>query len=345
MKKVTMQDIAEELGVTKTTVCRAFNEKSSVRPELREKILETAAARGYRPNRLAKSLSLKAGPIKIGVINKASPGYFWGLIKQGVLDAQRELEDYGLRVVYAELEHNVPEPDEYGRLIEGFLKDNIRALALYPMNYASLKNEINSLDSRGIRTALFNDDLEGCRRLFYTGPQRRSIGRLSGELLGKLLRGTGNVYVYQSAGYNAVEYGERFLGFRDILAEKFPNIKIAGSLESGTGLGNLVNEKKLTGVDGIYAVNLDAFVRELGHLRDCVDFQNIACVGNELPPEAVPYLKNGVIDAVIAQDAYYQGYNTVIKLFECVFENTPPEKSCYNAGLDIVMSENLGSYL
>ena len=342
MKRVTMQDIANELGVTKTTVCRAFNEKSSVRPELREKILETAASRGYRPNRLAKSLSLKAGALKIGVINKAVPGYFWGLIKKGVFDAQSELADYGLKVIYLELEHGVPEPDEYERLIASFQKENIRALALYPMNYASLKNTINHLDARGIKTALFNDDLEDCRRLFYTGPHRRRIGRLSGELLGKLLRGTGNVYVYQSAGYNAVEYGERYLGFRDILAEKYPDIKIAGSLESGTGLRGLVAGKMLTREDGIYAVNLDSFVRELGLLRGGVDLRGVACVGNELPPEAVPYLKNGVIDAVIAQDAYYQGYNTVLKLFECVFENKPPERSCYDARLDIIMVENLG---
>ncbi|QUI22311.1 LacI family DNA-binding transcriptional regulator [Vallitalea pronyensis] len=47
-KRVTMQDIADALGVSKVTVSKALNDKDGVGPELKEDILQTAEAFGYQ---------------------------------------------------------------------------------------------------------------------------------------------------------------------------------------------------------------------------------------------------------------------------------------------------------
>ncbi|WZL80547.1 LacI family DNA-binding transcriptional regulator [Vallitaleaceae bacterium 9-2] len=47
-KKVTMQDIANELGISKVTVSKAFNDKYGVGQELKEDILKKAEEMGYR---------------------------------------------------------------------------------------------------------------------------------------------------------------------------------------------------------------------------------------------------------------------------------------------------------
>lgn len=66
-KNVTMQHIADKLGVTKVTVSKALNEKDGVSPEMREKIKQTAAELGYKFNFFGKALKLSQF-FNIGII-------------------------------------------------------------------------------------------------------------------------------------------------------------------------------------------------------------------------------------------------------------------------------------
>lgn len=59
MKRITIYDIAKELGVSPSTVSRVFNETGSVSDDKIKKIYETAERLGYRPHLIAKSLRTK----------------------------------------------------------------------------------------------------------------------------------------------------------------------------------------------------------------------------------------------------------------------------------------------
>ena len=67
LKKVTAKDVAERAGVAKWTVSRAFIEGASVAPDVRDHILQVAAAMGYRPNLLARSLTTRSTRL-IGIV-------------------------------------------------------------------------------------------------------------------------------------------------------------------------------------------------------------------------------------------------------------------------------------
>ncbi len=53
-KKVTIKDIAKELGIHHTTVSLALRNSGSIREETRERVWKKAREMGYRPNRLAQ---------------------------------------------------------------------------------------------------------------------------------------------------------------------------------------------------------------------------------------------------------------------------------------------------
>lgn len=55
---VNINDIAKELGVSKTTVSRAISGKGRIGTETREKVLALIDERGYSPNLIAKSLAV-----------------------------------------------------------------------------------------------------------------------------------------------------------------------------------------------------------------------------------------------------------------------------------------------
>ena len=54
----TIDDIARELGVSKTTVSRAISGKGRIGEATRKKVLTFIAEHDYRPNALAKGLAL-----------------------------------------------------------------------------------------------------------------------------------------------------------------------------------------------------------------------------------------------------------------------------------------------
>ncbi len=66
-KKVTLKDIAKELGVDPSTVSKALRKSSDISPQMQKKVKNIADKLGYRPNLLAKSLINKRSNI-LGII-------------------------------------------------------------------------------------------------------------------------------------------------------------------------------------------------------------------------------------------------------------------------------------
>lgn len=95
-KRSTIVTIAEELGVSPSTVSRAFLPDSPISSEVRERILRCAAEQGYIPNRAASRLSMRE--ITIGIA--MSDCYMQGVneMLRGIEDAFRSLYDYKLNV-------------------------------------------------------------------------------------------------------------------------------------------------------------------------------------------------------------------------------------------------------
>ncbi|MFR2693990.1 MAG: LacI family DNA-binding transcriptional regulator [Enterocloster bolteae] len=55
--KYTISDVAQMLGVSRSTISRAMNNSPGVGEELRKKVLDFVEEIGYQPNTIARSLS------------------------------------------------------------------------------------------------------------------------------------------------------------------------------------------------------------------------------------------------------------------------------------------------
>ena len=74
-RKVTLQTIAEHLGVSRTTVSNAYNRPDQLAPELRERVLATAAQLGYAgPDAAARRLRT-GGREAVGLLSPGSIEY------------------------------------------------------------------------------------------------------------------------------------------------------------------------------------------------------------------------------------------------------------------------------
>src|SRR5690625_2115253 len=104
MRRATIYSIASTVGVSPSTVSRAFSRPEMVKSELRERILTTARELGYAPNRAARGLATgRTGVIGMLVPDVENP-FFPPLIR-AVQDAARQ-KDAELLLIDSELSVN-----------------------------------------------------------------------------------------------------------------------------------------------------------------------------------------------------------------------------------------------
>lgn len=101
-KKITILDVADALGVSKTTVSRAISGKGRIGEETRKKVIEYIEANGYKPNVIAKSLA-QSKTYNIAMIMpsdcNASELPFFQTCMYGVCEVAAE-RDYDVLAVY-----------------------------------------------------------------------------------------------------------------------------------------------------------------------------------------------------------------------------------------------------
>lgn len=93
-KRTTMKDIAEALNLDRTTVSKAFSDKSVLSEQTRKLVLDTAEQMGYKKDVFASGLMTRKNKILGLVVSDISRGLFAPVVKK----YQQEVtgEEYGL---------------------------------------------------------------------------------------------------------------------------------------------------------------------------------------------------------------------------------------------------------
>ncbi len=117
---VTLKDVAERAGVSRSAVSRTFTEGASVSAKTRAKVEEAADALGYQPNALASSLTTGRTKL-IGLISNN----FHNPIFLEVFDLfTRGLQDRGLRPLLVNLTDET-DPAQSVRLLRQYSVDGV----------------------------------------------------------------------------------------------------------------------------------------------------------------------------------------------------------------------------
>lgn len=124
---ITVNQIAEKCGVSRTTVLRALNGTGSVGRETKKHILEVANEYNYRPNLLARSLNhgrtMSLGVVTINVENM----YF--VQSLNIINKEADKKGYFTNIVVCD--ENL---DWEKKLIQGLADRKMEGLLLSPLN-------------------------------------------------------------------------------------------------------------------------------------------------------------------------------------------------------------------
>lgn len=345
MKKITLQDIAKELGISKGTVDRALHDRPDISPVTKKKVLNLVEQYGYKPDKLARSLSLKSKKIQIGVILQTWPGFFWNNIEMGMKAAQMELLGNNMEIEFKELE-NGRDTQAIIKAVDYFMEKNVDSIVLVPVNNDNVREKINEACEKNITVTTLNDDIYNSKRLFYVGPQMRHSGKIMGELMGKLMRGRGNVLIV-NCSIESLDLQERVEGFNEVIRQNYPQIDIVNNYIYN--INNVENDHDLVlkdllthinTIDGIYNVDGAYLYNIANTLKDCPNYKDIILIGHEMWDGVREMMMQGVIDACVSQDPYSQGYFMIKLLYNYLAYGEKPKYDRLYTRLDIILKEN-----
>lgn len=125
MKKVSLKDIAQEAGVSTTTVSFVLNGKARekrISEQVNRRVLELVERLNYKPNQLARGL--RTGKTKtLGLIVEDISNHFFAALARIIED---EADKYGYKVLYCSTENNTAKAHEliemlHYRQVDGYI--------------------------------------------------------------------------------------------------------------------------------------------------------------------------------------------------------------------------------
>ena len=120
-RRTSLKDLADKLGVSIATVCRALRNSHEVGEEMTQKVKKLAKELNYRPNPFAQSLR-KEAPRVIGVIVPNLVTHYYAAVLDGI-------EDYASKLGYSVISSNSHEDHEReAQALDNFLNMHVEGI-------------------------------------------------------------------------------------------------------------------------------------------------------------------------------------------------------------------------
>lgn len=341
--RMTLEGIAAEIGISRTTIYKVLKNKGNVSERTREIVMEALEKYHYVQNKNARNLALnRRYPIGYVGFRSRSANYFSPKVREGISRAIREFGDDGLEVFSAEFD--VERPAQQIDEVEHLLKQGVRSFVLAFSDEAVIGELLHRLRREACQVVLLSRDWEKDGGDYYVGVDYYRSGLLAAELLGKMLPEKKKIYVPVTKEYDSNrDIHARLKGFTDKL-KGFPACHILpvryGLVEEDQIYQEILScvkrERELAGIfDLTYRLDVTArALRDLGRTQ-------IRLVGFDLFREIEQDISEGVIDAVVYQDLSNQAYLAVRLLFEELCYGIIHEKKKFYSKLEIITGENL----
>ncbi len=332
----TLDDIARHAGVSKATVDRVLNERTGVRAQTREAVLEVAVRLGY-----IHDANLPVAPdtkvTRLDFILPEGSNIFMKIL-------QKELQEQS--AVRADIEahfHLVDgfDPETLAEKLRG-LKSETEGIGLVTIDHPAIREAIRDLARSGVKVVTLVSDVRHVPRVGYIGIDNRSAGRLTGFLLQRFL-GPGRHKVALFAGSIAYCcHEDREMGFRQILNEQPGRVDIVGFSEIhddnersySAAMEHLERQPDLSALYCIGAGKrgIAQALEETGRGSDVLFF------GHDLTAHTKDLLLNGVMDTIIDQNPYMEARDALEQLSRAVRGRSWNARSIHS---QIICKENI----
>ena len=324
---VTLQQIAEAVGVSRGTVDRALNDRGRIKPEVAEKIKKIAEEMGYQPNRAGRALAMAKQSVRIGVILQSADTPFMKKVLNGIEDAKAEVERMGIEVMVKKL--NGIDSVKVMDTMKKMRASGCKGIAMVPVEDEELKKLIHEFVEEGIPVVTFNSDLEDSDRLCFVGQNALQSGKVAAGLMAEILPKGAKVQVISGYPSNQSHRNrsDGFISELNAVRKDVEILDIQYAYDDSKIAGKITEEmlKLHSDLRGVYlaASGTDGVCKVLKN-KSLVG--KVKVISNDLTTRNEQELKRGLIQFLLGQNAYVQGYSPVMILFDKLFDEKEPEE-------------------
>jgi LacI family transcriptional regulator len=289
-----LTDIAAAARVSPATVDRVLHDRPGVAARTRAQVLSAARQMGYLPDQPEAP-----APVTFHlVLPGGSNAYIADLSRQALARAPDHVTVEIIRAPALD-------PAGLARMLTAIGPTD--GVAVVALNHPAVGAAIRALDERGVPVVTLASDLPDAPRRAYVGIDNGRAGRLAGYTLGRFLGPRPRGAVALLAGHLGYRgHHEREMGFRQVLAESFPELRLLDLRESREDRAKARAEtRSLLGAHpdlvGLYnagggTVGIGAALAEAGR-------GDLVFIAHEATRENAALLLDGTLDAVIDQSA------------------------------------------
>lgn len=341
--RMTMNQLASELNISRTTLYNIMHQKGSFSEETKQRVFNALEEYNFRMNKNARNLA-KNCEYKIAFVGFYSTrfGYFFDEIEAGLKRAVADYEDDGLQIITAYSDRE--EPQQQIKDLERLEEQGVENFIIFCYHYEYIYPKIKQLIGKGKNVILFSRRVPELLPMCSVGCNDYLSGQLMAELLHKMAPAGSRVQLLISEHnhHDKLVVGERLQGFYESLKKMKHNFEILDN----AWISPIPKEEKREIREVLEKQKPDVIIDFVCNLECVAEYlkeksiEDTVFLGYDVYPKIVPYIKDSVIDAVVYQDLPSQSYEAVKLMFEYVCYGKKPRKENYFLPLNVVFASN-----
>lgn len=340
---ITLQQIANMAGTTKSTVDKVIHNRPGVSEKKRQEIKKLLDEYGYEANPLAKALNYQKRKMKIAVVLpgvSAAPD-----IKKGFEIVRQDFLSFNIQVDYHEFGSSDAEAQT--RCIRQLAQENISGVVILPIRSESVTAAIQELLSKKIPVVVVNSELSLENILCYVGQNMLQSGSVAARMLDLFMKKPANIGIISC--HNMLSHEQREHSFIDSVEAYYPESRICSTryiLETPEDAYSQTMEmlREHPEIDSLFITcgcvpDICSAVRDY-RAEVHSDIQPVI-ICYEKYPEIIKLIKNNEIACTLNGGLTKQGRFSMRVLFEYLVYDRKPEKKRYYFNNKILIRENL----
>jgi len=341
LKRVTIHDVAEAAGVSLATVDRVLNTRPGVRKATIEKVRQAVERLNYQPDVFAAGLAKKSA-YRLHFLIPNGPNAF-------MEDLTREAKAHAQSMSGARMQVHVEPIDAFdGHRVTGTLavldKSVCDGVAVVAPAFPEVRAAIDRLQDRGVPVVTLVSDHPASARQHFVGINNVAAGRTAGRLIGRFLPKEPGKIALIAGSLGLRDHADRYKGCREVIDNEYPHLellKVREGRDDNRRNEDLVRKLLSEHPDLTAIYNIGAGNRGvISAIHGCGPASDIVFVGHELTPYTREALRDGIMDAVIAQDPGHE-IRSAIRVLKALCDGVPLLEDQERIGIDVFLKENL----
>jgi len=345
---IRIKDIAEKAGVSTGTVDRVLHKRGRVSPVAEKKVLEVIEALNYQPNFIARALGANKNYTLAVLMPDPALDPYWSAPQKGLEAAAADYNSHGITI--EKFIYNQNEVQSFADTSERIFSKKFDGVIVAPLFFQQYLPFAKKCGEENLPLVLFNTNIKEVPKLSFIGQDSYQSGRLGAHLLSTGLRlDPGEILLLHLADdlENSAHLMRKEEGFKDYFEQQEGRQRILAVNIKSPINENLVNHldallDNYQDIKAFFVTTSKAY--EVAAYLEGVGLQDKLLVGFDLIEENISYLNKGVIDFIINQNAYRQGYQSIESFVDFLVLKKEVNDLLY-LPLDVITKENVKYYL